>query len=377
MARASAGDFAEVETYPEADRLQEFSHPRETEVLFGHDEAVETLCAALRSGQMPHAWLLTGAEGIGKATMAYKFAKYVLANSTRSDDFDSASFNLSEGHVVEGQVRALSHPNLLLLRKGWNIKDKRFYSSILVDDVRKLLSFFGLTAGEGSWRIVIVDQADDLNENAANALLKSLEEPPERCIFLLITAAAAGVLTTIRSRCRRLDLNPLGFEDFSRAISQACHSAGVPSPGGDELNRLALLANGSVRRALTLHTGNGVTLYDLLIGIFKDLPELNLRKADELAEKIGVPSAEADYDMFFSLLSDMLHRILRHRAAGTDCIREEAEIAHKLLTSRTLAKWAELWETVGQAQRQARALNLDRKTLILETLQKLKEAASS
>lgn len=386
MARAKNLTAGEVEELPESDKLADFPHPRHVREVFGHQDAQQRFHQAFASGRMPHAWLITGPEGIGKATLAYQMARFILASSDidlTTQTSQHAPLSVPDDHPALRQISALSHPNLLLLRKGWNSKDKRFFSAILVDDVRKLKSFFGLTAGEDSWRVVIVDQADHLNENAANALLKSLEEPPQRCIFLLLSSAPANVLTTIRSRCRKLDLSPLNAEELAKAIQKTCSKAGVEAPDEESLKRLTILAEGSTRRALELHTGNGLERYEKLINIFRALPKLNLKTVDKLAEDLGPVAKDADFQMTFSLLKELLHRLVKYRAItaspqtneAPQILPQEAQIADQLIAPNTLAQWAELWERIEQSQNQAAALNLDRKILILETFTHLRDTA--
>ncbi len=198
MARAPAA-LAEAEALPEADCLEGFSHPRFTPRLFGQDAAEHVLHDALGSDRMHHAWLLTGREGIGKATLAYRVAKAALARADERDLFGS-SLDIDAATATAHQVGALSHPGLLLLRRVYEPKGKRFHASISVDEVRRLRGFLSLSAEAGSRRVVIVDSADEMNLNAANALLKSLEEPPARTIFLIISSAPGRLLATIRSR---------------------------------------------------------------------------------------------------------------------------------------------------------------------------------
>ena len=166
------------------------------------------LAEAFASGRMHHAWLLAGRAGIGKATLAYRLARHVLARPDERDH-SGKSLEVPTDSAAARQVAALSHPGLLVLRRPYDTKSKRFVSAIPVDEVRRLKSFLGLTSGENAWRVVIVDTADELNLNAANALLKSLEEPPRRALFMLVASEPSGLLPTIRSRCRRLDLQPL------------------------------------------------------------------------------------------------------------------------------------------------------------------------
>ncbi|MEZ5828808.1 MAG: hypothetical protein R3D01_10740 [Hyphomicrobiales bacterium] len=180
----------------EPDRLDPFSSPREVDRVFGHEEAIGEFEAALKSGRMHHAWLLVGPEGIGKATLAYRFAREVLAQGGPSPN------DIHADHPVFRKVAGLSHPNLLLIRRSWIEKSKRYSQWIGVDEVRRLRAFLGHSAGEDGWRVVIVDRADESNQNAANALLKALEEPPPQTLFLLVSSAEGRLPVTIRSRAR-------------------------------------------------------------------------------------------------------------------------------------------------------------------------------
>ena len=189
---------------PESDRLGEFPHPREATDLFGQSEAEQTLFDAFMSGRMHHAWLLTGPKGIGKATLAYRAARFVLqhgvpeiASAARATDLSTPA-----DQPVARQVIAGSHPNVLTLRRPWDDKAKRFKTVLTVDEVRRTAGFFGLTAGVKSWRIAISDAADDMNVNSENALLKILEEPPPQSLFFLVAHQPGRLLPTIRSRCR-------------------------------------------------------------------------------------------------------------------------------------------------------------------------------
>ena len=177
----------------EPDRLDGFSTPREVDQLFGHDAAISEFDDALHSGRMHHAWLLVGPEGIGKATLAYRFARAALAEG----DQDAVGGAAERDRKLFRKVAGLSHPNLLLIRRSWVEKSKRYSQWIGVEEVRRLRAFLGHSAGEVGWRVVIVDRADELNQNAANALLKALEEPPPKTLFLLISSAEGLLLSLI------------------------------------------------------------------------------------------------------------------------------------------------------------------------------------
>ena len=189
----------------EPDRLEGFSSPREVDRLFGHEAALTEFGEALHGGRLHHAWLMVGPEGVGKATLAYRLAREVLARGEEG----APHAPIDPDHPVFRKVAGLGHPNLLLIRRSWNDKTKRYSQYIGVDEVRRLRNFLGHSAGETGWRVVVVDRADDLNQNAANALLKALEEPPPRTLFLLVATAEGRIPVTIRSRCRTLRVTAL------------------------------------------------------------------------------------------------------------------------------------------------------------------------
>lgn len=372
MARAPATQ--EVEALPEADRLEGFPHPRETSDLLGHDAAQRTLAEAFASGRMHHAWLLAGRAGIGKATLAYRLARHVLA---RPDERDPAgrSLDVPETSAAARQVHALSHPGLLVLRRPYDAKAKRFATSIPVDEVRRLKSFLGLTAGDGAWRVVLVDSADELNLNAANALLKSLEEPPRRALFVLVSSQPSRLLPTVRSRCRRLDLQPLAADDLRKAAEAAIAAGESKAPSDAQWPKLTVLADGSVRRALQLAAGGGLDLQEKVEAIFTGLPKVDWPAAHSLADTLATGAQEQRYEAFFELLLDMMARMARARAIGDG--GSELTLAARLIPEARISHWAEAWEAIARDKADADELNLDRKAHILLALKRLEAAAGA
>lgn len=375
MARAPA--VQEVEDLPEIDRLDGFPHPRATKRLYGHEAAERTLAEAFESDRLHHGWLIAGAEGIGKATLAYRFARYLLATPSERQ---SGSLDINDDTTASRQVRALSHPGLLVIRRAYDQKAKRFPASISVDEVRRLKSFLGRTAEQGTYRAVVVDQADELNISAANALLKSLEEPPPRTVFLLISSAPARLLTTIRSRVRMLDLQPLESEALKRAVTQAFAgsedevSAAPPSPS--EWERLERLSGGSVRRLISLHAAKGLALFDRISTLIEALPNPDWGQVHTLGDELQAAAAEPRYELFFELLLDHVSRLIRAQATGSGQGTDPA-LAARLIGEAKLASWAGLWERVAADKAEVDALNLDRKAFILETFSRLEALARS
>lgn len=371
MARAPS--VAQIEALPESDRREGLPHPRETRALYGHETAQTTLAEALNSGRMHHGWLLAGPRGIGKATLAYQFARVALAgDGARIGETDPSG--IREEASVDRQVRALSHPNLLVLRRPYDEKAKRFATSIPVDEVRRLRTFLGHRAAGDAWRIVIVDEAGELNVNAANALLKSLEEPPERTVFLLLASAPGRLLPTIRSRCRVLNLQPLSSKSLRLAATQALQAVGEQAPGEADWPVLERLSQGSVGRLLGLWHAGGLDLNARITKMLSGLPRVDWPAAHVLCDELQPAAAQARFELFFELLLHALSRLIRAQATG-EGTPEERALAARLIGPGQLATFAALWERVGRDKGEVLALNLDRKGLIIHTLARLSAAA--
>jgi DNA polymerase III subunit delta' len=218
---------------PESDRIPGAPHPRVTPQVFGHDAAEARILDAFNAGRLHHAWLISGPEGIGKATLAWRIARFLLTAPDRESGLFGApepvvSLDTDPDHPVARRVAALSEPRLFLLRRPWDDKTEKLKQDIPVDEVRRMKGFFQLTATEGGPRVALIDAADDLNPSGANALLKLLEEPPPETTFLIVTHRPSGLLPTIRSRCRDLRLSPLAAPDLDAALS----GAGLTDPAG-------------------------------------------------------------------------------------------------------------------------------------------------
>ena len=260
------------------------SHPRETTALFGHREAETALLNAYRSGRIPHAWLIGGAQGIGKATLAYRMARFVL---THPDPLAAAvqradGLNVDAEDPVSRRIAAEAHGGLLVLQRTAN--DKGVMRTVItVDETRETIAFFGSTAAAEGWRVCIVDTVDELNPNAANALLKTLEEPPRQSLFLLISHAPGRVLPTILSRCRRLPLRPLAIPDVIQAVSRATGLSGNDAA----LREAAEAAEGSIARALTLLGGDAVKLHHRTVALLASLPRVDPRELHALGDALG------------------------------------------------------------------------------------------
>jgi DNA polymerase-3 subunit delta' len=329
-----------------------------TKALVGHEETERVLGEALQSGRMHHAWLLTGPAGIGKATLAYRFARAALARPDERGMFGD-SLDIDPQTATARQVAALSHPGLLVIRRAYDQKAKRFAAAISVDDVRRLKSFLAHSTSEDGWRVVIVDSADEMNANAANALLKSLEEPPPRTVFLIISSAPGRLLATIRS--------------LRRAVTLALEEAGKPTPSPSDWELLETIAGGSVRRALALLENSGLALQSRIDKILAALPKLDGRAAHALADELQSAQQEQKFLLFGELLQETIARLIKAEATGQGRA-DDIAAAQRLIGPERLATFAELWETLARDRADALSLNLDRKSLILTGFARLEAA---
>ena len=326
---------------PETDRLSGFPHPRETPAFVGHADVLARAARAVRSGRPPQGWLITGPPGIGKATLAYRVARYLLAYGASDKGAEDLSVPRNDPAAV--QLGAGSHPGLLVLKRSINPETGRLMTVISVNEVRKLAAFFGMTSGAGGWRVAIVDTADDMNDNAANAILKLLEEPPSRALLLLLTNVPGRLLPTIRSRCQRFDLRPLSVAAVERELESLLPDLAKPKRAA-----LARLSGGSIGMALQLATGEGVMLAE---------------EADRLIAQAGKPDTPALLalgDRLFRL-TDGLETLGAFLKQGlTDRVRTRAHEG-----APNLDMWLECFEKLNFAFEQASLLHLDPRQTVL------------
>jgi DNA polymerase-3 subunit delta' len=303
---------------------------------------------------MPHAWLLGGPPGIGKATLAYRAARFVLANADPQTPAVQAAESLAVDpeHRVFRRVAAQAHSDLLVLRRTVGDNGK-LRTVISVDEVRRTVSFFGSTAGEGGWRVCIVDAADELNDSAANALLKVIEEPPARSLFLLVSHSPGRLLPTIRSRCRRLQMRPLTRDEVTR-IAAARNGR---SADDKEIATAVAFAEGSPGGALALLESDTLALRTQIEALLNKLPTLDPAGLHALGDDMaGAERAP------LAAFADAVRNWLTAR------VSQSAE-------PRRLAHLAEVWDKVNRAARDVELFNLERKPLVFSVFGLLAEAA--
>lgn len=350
----------------------EIPHPRASLSLHGHAEGEQTFLDAYRGARMPHAWLIGGPRGIGKATLAYRFARAVLKHGGRPKQENLETLDLPEQDSVFRHVASLGHADLLVLRRPWDSEKKRFKTVLTVDEVRRAAALYGKSAGEGGWRVCILDSADDLNPNAANALLKVLEEPPPKSLFLIICHAPGRLLATIRSRCRLLSLRPVGDETVARILGE--HFPDLPHADRQILVRLA---EGSPGRALALAEGGGLDLYRAILALIGPLPRLDIPALHALADRLA-REGEGAFRLFLEMLAGWLARAVRGAAiecSDAEIVPGEGEAMRRIAGQGSLDRWIELWEKINSSLAEAEGLNLDRKQVVLNAFGSLQAAS--
>ena len=327
--------------------------PHRAASLFGHAEAEAMLLAAYRSAKPPHAFLLMGPKGIGKATLAYRMARYVLAHpdADTSEVKATKSLAVDPVHPAARRMAAKAHPGLLVIERTPNEKGV-MRQQIAVDDVRRTVTFFGNTSGEGGWRIAVVDAVDELNRFGANALLKVLEEPPERSLLLLVSHSPARVLPTLRSRCCVVNMRPLAQADVAAALAAA-----VGGQADDpDIRTAAAAGDGSVGRALEFLDGDMLALRRHALSELDRLPAIDANALHELGEALAGTDARP-LGAFLDTVNAWMSRRLDR---GADDLSR-------------LAQLAGAWHRINQAARDALEYNLERKPLVFSIFGMLAE----
>ena len=362
-----------------ADQPEQATGPIATATLTGHGAAELAFLQTAAAQRMPHAWLLSGPRGIGKMTLAYRMARFQLfpgaVGGTPGGDLfgGPGSLQIPPESELFGRILAGGHGDLRLIERVVNPNTKKLRGEIVVEQIRALGRFFSMTSAEGGWRIAIVDGAEEMNPNAANALLKLLEEPPENCLLLLVSHAPGQLLPTIRSRCRHLALRPLAEADAVAVLSQQ-----LPDLAQDQCLGLVRLAEGSPGRAMAMAAEGGLQTYGELIAMLRDLPNLDYAAVHVLGDRLARANNEAAYRVWVDLLRLWLSRLARGGAGleqMSDAVEGEVALASRLTVAVGLDRWVELWEKIGGLAMRAERVNLDRKQVVLNAFMALKSTA--
>jgi DNA polymerase III subunit delta' len=362
---------------PEAEAQSTAPPPRANPALVGHESAERELERLYRAGRLPHAILLGGPRGIGKATFAFRFARFVLAQGGQDGggEADFLDGNGETGLAVDPdsgvfrRIAAGGHADLLTVERAWDPRRRRFRGEIVVEDTRAIAEFFRLTAAEEGWRIVIVDGAEEMNRNAANAVLKILEEPPSRSLLLLVSHSPGRLLPTIRSRCRRLMLAPPAASAAAQLVRRF-----RPQLEAVEAAALAAVCAGSIGRALELADSGGLALYRSILDLLSQAPAIDVARLHGFADRLARIDAEDAYRASAELLSQFLAHVAAGAARGAlgtaqtpggEIVAGERAAMRRLAARADPARWAGLRAEIERNFVAADALNLDRKQAVL------------
>lgn len=344
--------------------------PRANPDFLGHEDIEKSLLHDCVSGRLPHALILAGPAGIGKATLAFRLARFLFSQSPDSGQaglFGEApaptSLYVAPDHPVFRRVASSGHADLLTIEREFDEKKGRFKNEISVEAVRRIHPFLRMTAAENGWRVVIVDGAEYLNTSSQNALLKILEEPPKKTLLVLTTSQPGAFLPTIRSRCRMVPMQPLSEKTISTLLDKM-----APGIGADDKISLSRLAQGSIGRALQFHEEEGVALYRQLLAVVSTMPQLDMVKVHDLAEKFGKYGAEQSYHTATEIITGWCERQARAAVRGqslVDILPGDAAVFQKIESQYPAGHFMHAWEKISQLVQQTETYNLDKRQAII------------
>lgn len=332
---------------PVADRIDGLLQPYENNYITGQHAAESLFLQSAAAGRTHHAWLLTGPKGIGKATLAFRLARGLVECAGGVHDLTGESLreHADTTDTVFRKVASGGHPNILHLRIPLDEKTRKFKTQITVDEVRRTVRFFGSTAGESGWRVAVIDNANEMNINASNALLKILEEPPERTVFFVLADQPGRLLPTIRSRCQYLPLLPLGEEDLASALTNASDLAEIDI----ELLRFhRAVINGSVRAAHQFLANDTAVLFQEFEALCAQYPNYDIAALHKFADIVSTRGADEKYHFFIDFIQNWIAQKVREKGSAS-----------------LLVRWVEVWDKVQKRFDLEDRLNIDRKQTVL------------
>ena len=355
------------------------SSPRTMPFCLGHTAQEKQCLNMLISGKMPHALMLTGLKGIGKATFAHRLAKYLLAHADlQHDPNQNALFDGNEtpsnmplnldtpaGHQAVRLYLNGAHPDCKTVERAYDDAKNKYKDAVDVAEIRKIAPFLRMSASDGGWRIVIVDDADTMNRSAQNALLKVLEEPPKKTLIMLVAHRPGRLIATIHSRVQRLNFTPLVDADIAHLLSMA-----EDKPDADQMTALVSMAQGSVGNALTFWEQGGIESLSAALEILQAYPRFDW---SSLHKKID-PMTRAGQDQTYRLFQTLLCRIffdltsVKARNKPLPHYLADHKFAAKMLDDRTIKDLAHLSSALQEHFDKSNFANLDKKQTLLHAI---------
>ncbi len=360
--------------------------PRLSTLCLGHEMVEAALMPQIASGRVPHAMIFAGPEGIGKATFAYRLARYILARGTGGDEAESGgglfgemlppppaptSLDIPRDNLDFQRIAAASHSDMLVVERQYDEEKQRFKGVVDVDSVRRIQPFMGMKAAQGGWRVVIVDDADMMTEEAQNAILKILEEPPAKALLMLVTHRPGRLLPTIRSRCRFMRFEPPQMADFTRLMRE-----NHPDLTTRELETLYGITDGSVGRSLRLTGEGGLEAVDGVVAMMHTWPQWDRTQIHTMAEVMSKPGQDDTLDAFRQVMQWIADSLLQAKARGSALAGPlDNDALRRMLAHHSLAEWLEIADGLRTHFETAQRANLDRRHAVMGAFSVISPAA--
>lgn len=331
--------------------ISPYTGPRFNLSCHGHAEIETMLLDLFNSGRFPHGLIFAGPKGIGKATMAFRLARFLLTGGGQGAP---QTLDVPAGAPVIRQVRAQAHPDLLVLERAYDDAKDRLRAALDVDELRKVAPFLRLTASGGAWRVVIIDDADTMNRNAQNALLKILEEPPPRTVLILIAHRPSALISTIKSRTLTVPFRPLSKEILRDLLRQA-----RPELSAHALEDILELADGSLGKAINDADNKADDIYGALMDILATYNQMpDWPAVHRMADQLGFASGDKAYEIFEETVLRMLSANCRLKATG-----QAPE--HQIFDSWGLIRFLETLDKVHDVFEKTKFSNLDKRQAVI------------
>jgi DNA polymerase-3 subunit delta' len=353
--------------------------PRLTPDLFGHEEVEKNLAKMVADNTLPHGIILTGLKGIGKATLAHRLAKFLISRPAPADMNQNALFggddlppennteNLAfpNDHKEVKLYLAGAHPDCLSVEPAYDSTGTTQKTSIDVETIRKIAPFLHKTASNGGWRVVVVDDADTMNRNAQNAILKILEEPPAKTVIILVAHRIGNLIPTIRSRTRTIHCNPLDTQTIKTLLAKTENP-----PSNDEIETLAQIAKGSAGKAIEMHEEEGIETLSTILGILETMPRWDWEHIHKLADNYTRKGTEKTFLQFQSILLDIFKTICQCKARGTPLPAYLARSAtlKTMIDEQSLEEILKTSDSLEDHFNRANYANLDKKSVLLHAI---------
>jgi len=332
--------------------------PRSNQELYGHEDIESKILNDFNQGRLPHAIALCGASGIGKATLAYRIAKFLL--SRKSDDNKADSLFVPNSNPSVKRVLSKGHADLMVIEREYDEKKGRYKNDISVESIRKIHPFLSKTAAEGGWRVVIIDGAEALNRSSQNAILKVLEEAPSKTVIILTTSQPGSFLPTIKSRCRMINMLSLSNDIINKLIDTK-----LPNLNEAEKTAIVKISDGSIGAAIDFYNNDGAGLYNEIMSIIAQLPDINLLSLYQLSEKFQKPNTETLYEIAFNILLKFCEEISRNQARG---YANDFEVPNY-----PKDHFLNAWENISKVKRQIENFNLDKQQGIIKAFMAMQD----